>query len=435
MTLAVDVQLDPFHSCVEGFLSQITPSPERAKAIAALQKMGLPTKKNEAYSYVPLREMYSKTFSFSQSASLSSDNINPHIYPECSGSALVFINGEFSLEHSRLSSLQGITILPLSAAKKGGYSSFLQKRIQQRIETETDPFILLNLALSQEGAFVFVPPKQEVVAPIQCLFVTTHDETASFPRAYLTLGAQAKASFVTSYVHMGTEKGGFQNAFIDVSLDDLSQCEHTLYMNTPKESHSLFAMRASLKKESRIDCKNLTPGSKLTRQDYLFTILAEGADASVSGLSWLERNYESHVHVLVDHKAPNCTSNQFIKGVLSDAAHSSFTGKILVRKEAQKTQAYQLNNNLLLTEGTIAYSKPGLEILADDVKASHGATISQLDDEQLFYLKTRGLSLDVAKMLLVLGFCRDILDKVPLESLRKELAQSIEKYLKVKPVC
>ena len=216
---------------------------------------------------------------------------------------------------------------------------------------------------------------------------------------------------------------------IDIALDEGSSLEHSLYLEFPKKAWGFTAVRATLKKQSALDCINASTGSKAARQDYRVTLLGEEADAKISGLCWLEENHQSHAHVLVEHIAPNCRSNQFFKSALSGISQSSFTGKIFVGQKAQKTQAYQLNNNLLLVEGPIAYSKPGLEILADDVKASHGATMTQLSSDQLFYLKTRGLSEETAKTLLVLGFCKEILDRMSCQSIREKALASLQKYL------
>jgi Fe-S cluster assembly protein SufD len=151
-----------------------------------------------------------------------------------------------------------------------------------------------------------------------------------------------------------------------------------------------------------------------TRHDYRVAMSGENSEALLHGLLTLKDRREAHNNILIDHQAPHCRSNQLFKGVLSDVSRSSFEGKILVRQEAQKTEAFQLNNNLLLSERANADSKPNLEIFADDVKASHGATIGQLNAEHLFYLKTRGLRDIEAKKLLVNGFCREILDLIPI---------------------
>jgi Fe-S cluster assembly protein SufD len=428
MTLT-EPQTDIFYTALQEQYNLCSPSGSRAKAWERFQEKKFTGKKSEAFSYVPLRQLLSLALSSPFATTLCKEDLASHIYQECKDSLLVFVDGVFSLELSSTKALESVTILPLSIAQKGSYGSFLQRRMQQSMEQEQDPFALLNMALSKEGAFVFVPPRLELAAPIQCLFVTTSDHIATFPRVHIALGSEAKASLVTTSAHFASTEGLFQSALIDIALDEASHLEHSLYLDLPKKAWSFAAVRASLKKQSTLECINASTGSKSARQDYRATLVGEESDAKISGLCWLEENHQSHVHVLVEHIAPNCTSNQFFKGALSGISQSSFTGKIFVGQKAQKTQAYQLNNNLLLAEGPIAYSKPGLEILADDVKASHGATMTQLSDDQLFYLKSRGLSEETAKTLLVLGFCKEILDKISCKSLKQQALDSLQKYL------
>ena len=155
----------------------------------------------------------------------------------------------------------------------------------------------------------------------------------------------------------------------------------------------------------------MTEGAKTVREDYKIALNGENGEADLNGLWVLKEKNECHVNVMIEHVAPHCRSNQLFKGVLDDFARSSFEGKIWVRKEAQKTDAFQLNNNLLLSDHANADSKPNLEIFADDVKASHGSTMGQVDEEQLFYLKTRGFSKEVAEKFLVRAFCQEVLQK------------------------
>lgn len=171
-------------------------------------------------------------------------------------------------------------------------------------------------------------------------------------------------------------------------------------------------------------------GGKAVRQSYCIQLKGENSEVNLSGLWMLDGNRTAHTHAIVDHEAPRTRSMQRFKGVLNDHSQSSFEGKILVRAEAQKTEAYQLNNNLILSQGSIANSKPNLEVFADDVKASHGATVSQLEEEQLFYLSTRGIDPILARRLLIGGFCREMIDKISYDSLLKKWNQKIEAFVK-----
>jgi Fe-S cluster assembly protein SufD len=217
---------------------------------------------------------------------------------------------------------------------------------------------------------------------------------------------------------------------MDVSLDENAAFTHTQTVFGHIDHWFFDAFRATLKKHSRLQCHMATSGSKTVRHSYKVALNGENAEADLKGIWMLSGRRQSHVHVQMEHHAPECRSMQLFKGINADASQSSFEGKILVQPEAQRTQAYQLNNNMLLGEYALANSKPNLEIFADDVKASHGATVAKLDPSQLFYLKTRGLSEPLAKALLLQGFCREIIDAIPSDSLRNDILGFVEKTLK-----
>ncbi len=168
------------------------------------------------------------------------------------------------------------------------------------------------------------------------------------------------------------------------------------------------------------------------RTDYHVILAGENAEALLNGVWMLADKREAHIHIFIDHQAPQCRSYQLFKGVLNDFSRSSFEGKIMVRQAAQKTEAFQLNNNLLLNDHAHADSKPNLEIFADDVKASHGATVGQLDIEQLFYMKTRGFPEEEAKNLLIYGFAEQVIQMIPLESLRNSISERVARYIRKK---
>ena len=186
----------------------------------------------------------------------------------------------------------------------------------------------------------------------------------------------------------------------------------------------------TLKRNSIFHAVNYTEGSFTVRNDYRVALTGERGEASLNGVWMLDEKHEARVHVLMDDQAPSCQSNQLFKGVLTDFARlPSFEGKIYVRREAQKTMAYQLNRNLLLSDRANADSKPNLEIFADDVKASHGATVGQLDEEQMFYLRTRGYSQEEARNILVYAYTKEVLDLVRIPTLHQLLLQRAERFL------
>jgi Fe-S cluster assembly protein SufD len=387
---------------------------------------GLPDKSHEAYRYVSLRELYALPFECAEEASIDKSQISSAILPECQNSHLVFIDGCFSAELSDLSAVSAqITLLKLDDALRS-HSSFLQNHFSRLLKEENDPFALMNLALHPKGAFFYLPTKIEILAPIQCLHVTTGANPQSiFPRLYLVLGAQSQMRLIETHLHFHSEISHFAAPLIEVSLEEGAHLHMLSILDNAPKFWLMGSVRASIKKNARFDSFYVTTGARIARQNYRVQLKGENSEANLNGLWMLKENCTTHIHAIVDHEAPHTRSMQTFKGVLNDVSQSSFEGKILVRKEAQKTEAYQLNNNLILSQGAIANSKPNLEVFADDVKASHGATVSQLDEEQLFYLNTRGISGAEARRLLISGFCREMIDRIPYASILQKMQKHI----------
>jgi len=273
--------------------------------------------------------------------------------------------------------------------------------------------------------------KTVVEAPIQVLHWTdgqAQDSVVS-PRLQLFAGRESEVTICQRFVEHESH-GYFLNHVMDGAVDEGASVRCLLeQMGQSPDVWQMHAIRGSVKRDGRLHSVSLTDGARAVRSDYRVTLTGEGAETSLNGLWMLDERSEAHQNVLVEHQAPHCQSNQYFKGVLTDLARSSFEGKIYVHKEAQKTEAYQLNNNLVLSDKANADCKPNLEIFADDVKASHGATIGQLEPEELFYLETRGVQKDLARNMLIGGFCKAILDRVPLESVRQRHAKRSISFL------
>ena len=238
-----------------------------------------------------------------------------------------------------------------------------------------------------EGTFIYVPP--HVVLNEKIILKN------SSSRLFIVVGREASAAFVI--------EDRSENLVIDINLDEGS------HLHLLQNEMTLSAIRAVQKRDSTLQCSHLTKGSELTRYDYRVRLEGERANCSLKGLAHVKEKNQAHAFVNVIHQAPYTLSNQLFKNALEEEGHTSFEGKIYVEKQADKTEAYQLNNNLLLSDLARAESKPNLEIFADDVKASHGATFGQLDEEQLHYFQTRGISLMSAKKLLLQAFLNESL--------------------------
>jgi Fe-S cluster assembly protein SufD len=291
------------------------------------------------------------------------------------------------------------------------YCPILEGRWKKTLSEERDPFALMNLALHSSALFLYIPPHVKLQKPIQALFIGTQDCLAP-ARLQIFLGAHAKVEWIST-----TVGPALHNVLLDVALEEAASFEE---VETTSKSlwHQKF-LRATLKKKSHLKHLNLTHTS--SRHSLIALLQEEEADVLLQGIAHLKDEEEAHTYIKVEHLAPNCHSLQKFKAVVDGLAQTSFSGKIYVHKEAEKTEAYQLSQSLLLTPGAKAQAKPGLEIFNPDVKASHGATVAQIDSEELFYLQSRGLTLEAAKHLLVRGFIAEMLNQNPHSFLHYDL--------------
>lgn len=395
----------------------------RQKSWNQFSDVGLPNKKTETYQYLKLRKLMDRTLTQGKAVEIDP---TPYIYPECKESYLVFVNGHYLENLSKLP--EGIEILPLSEAIFS-YGTWLNNQWARTLKEEKDPFALLNGALFSEGALIYIAPKKKSVQPIQLLFVTTEENTLSSPRVELFVGALSEASILSR--HVSLTGNNFTNLFVNCHVEEGAKLTYTQsVMEMNNKSLWLFdAVRAHIKRDSSFTTHMATRGSETIRFDYQVELAGENSDCHLNGLFMLQKSEEAHAHVLMKHLAPHCRSLQLFKNALSDTSRSSFEGKIYVMKEAQKTDSFQLNNNLLLSDHAQANSKPNLEIFADDVKASHGATFGQLDPEEVFYLRSRGYGENEAKGLLTKAFLREVLAKVEFSSVKEDLLRHADNFL------
>lgn len=395
--------------------------PFRQKGLQRLSEIGLPSKSHEAFRYVPLREFYLSSFKRPEVKKVDKSLFLGAILPECQHSHLVFIDGSFSLELSDITDLPAQMLISSLEEAMQTHGSFLQSSFARSIKEERDPFACLNLALCSKGAFIYLPPKMELSSPLQCLYISTGDAPQLVsPRLHLALGAQSQMRCIVTNHELEHGLSHFVLPLVEISLEDSANLD-LLNLVDPGAAWHFETLRATLKKNAVLNSLSVTFGGKAVRQSYRVQLKGENSEVNLNGLWSLSESNTAHTHAIVEHEAPHTRSMQKFKGILNDHSRSSFEGKILVRPEAQKTEAYQLNNNLILSQGAIANSKPNLEVFADDVKASHGATISQLDDDQLFYLRTRGIEPHLARRLLIGSFYREMIGKIPYDSVFRKL--------------
>lgn len=385
------------------------------------QELGMPCRSQDAFKYVPLHDLHTLLLDQELDAlEIDKTYFESEILPESRHSYLVFVNGCFKPHLSDFSALPPqIKILSLADAMHS-YAAVLQHHLQQQIQKEQDPFAALNLALHSDGLFMYIPPKIVVNTPIQCIQIVTEKAPVAASRVQVIAGAHTQTQWVFSY--LDHKNDAFLNLpLLDFTLEEAAEV-HAYSVEYHKEHRWHFSSwRAILKRKASFHAVHLSAGGKVSRLHAHICLKEKESKTQLKGLFNLAGKSSAHCHLTIEHKAPDTSSLQHFKGILNDCSRSSFEGKIKVDSEAQGTRAYQLNNNLLLSRGAIANSKPNLEIFADDVKASHGATISQLSKDQLFYLETRGLSPIEAKEILLRAYMQEIIQEIPYKSLVEKI--------------
>jgi len=271
--------------------------------------------------------------------------------------------------------------------------------------------------------FIFVPKETKIELPIHLIFITD-ENTASFPRVLLVAERGSEAMLIESYLRTAETKY-LTDSVIEIVLEDDAKLKH---LRVQRESHNAFHVgttAANLNRASVYDSTNITLGAKLSRHDVRVKFNAEGAECFVDGLYMIAEEQHADTHSVIDHALPNCLSHQTYKGIVDGKARAVFNGKVFVRENASGTDAKQSNKNLLLSNDARVDTKPQLEIFNDDVKCAHGATVGQLEEEELFYLLSRGLNEQLARNLLTYGFAEEIINKIEIESIKKQLDEAV----------
>lgn len=391
---------------------QLIDKPRDAVAWDRFSELSLLAQESDAYRYVHLRDLYSQSFALPIPS-------EPDVALE--PGVLIFVNGAYCPAISQVP--KPIIALPLSQAFKT-YGAFLKPRLQRLLKDELDPFAALNIAYSTEGLFLYLPPNTLCETPLKILhFIDAKEPSLMCPRIHVFAGKGSCAKL--SFSQKIPTEHLWANSFIDFALDEGASITLDALHDQHEGAHDFLALRGTLKSGSLLRYCGATNGGATSRHDYSIRLQGERAEAALNSVWGLSGKRQHHAYVRMEHQEPFCRSLQKFKGMLRDSARSSFEGKIYVHQKAQKTEAFQSNKNLLLSEQATVYSKPNLEIFADDVKASHGSTIGQLDAEQLFYLTARGLPEALAKKLLIRGFGQEITDLMGDLQMREEALEAV----------
>lgn len=398
--------------------------PLRQPARARFRELSFPTPRTEDWRFTSVAPLLQPAYELPRQA------VGAEPLPLPAASApdairLVFVNGLFAREHSRLQGLPaGLGVGSLAAASPAETRRF-DKVFTHTAEYQDQVFTALNTSFVYDGAYVVIPDGLVVSQPIEILHVAlTGDKSiVTHPRTVIVAGKHSWATVIERYegVVRGSGERYFTNAVTEVSVADDAVVDHCKIQNESLAAFHVATTQAALGRASKFTTHYISLGGGLVRNEVRARFDAENGEATVNGLYFGGGNQHVDNFTVIDHAQPHCASHELYKGILSDKAHAVFNGKIFVRPGAQKTDAKQTNKVLLLSDDATINTKPQLEIFADDVKCTHGATVGQLDENSLFYLQSRGIGLEDARRLLTYAFANDIIGRLQSAALRAAL--------------
>lgn len=403
----------------------------RQNSFSRFAELGIPTTRHEEWKYFNLSSLNTRRFKMPIFAELK-DEQSLRDYFEDNEINIVFINGFFSEKFSNIASApKGVTVLTLAQALEQEQAA-LSDFYKRSSSNDPEPFVSLNTALHTNGVFIRIADKAIVEQVIHVFYVTTSNlaDTAVFPRTFIAVGKSSQVSIVETYLGL-TDAAYFVNPVSDINMSENSVLNYYKVQIDGEKALHIGAVRVCQEANTQLEAFSLAAGAHMARNNISVASDGEGSDSIVDGLYVLSGTQVIDNHSLIDHRKPNCTSHQLYKGILNDASHAVFNGKIFVRPIAQKTNSYQLNKHLVLGKDARVDTKPQLEISADDVKCTHGATIGQLNDDELFYLQTRCISKEDAVKMLSRGFVDDILDKLRDQNVRRKLSKLLSKKIAI----
>ena len=393
----------------------------RSRGAARFAVLGIPTVRDEEWRFTNASALNSIEFTPAGPMSGAAERLHGFAYTDAPV-RLVIVNGRFDTTLSRTKGLpQGVQAGSLAAAMKD-HADVVQRYFGQLADFTSRSFAALNTAFVQDGAFVHLPDGAVVDTPIHIIFVSGADGSTvmAHPRTLIVAGANAQAKIVESYIG-GPGETYFTNAVSEIFVGENAGVDHYKVQRESLDAFHIASLHTHTSRSSRFSSHSFALGGKFVRNDAVAILDGEGGDCTLNGLYLADRDRLIDNHTTIDHAKPHCGSHEVYKGILGGASRAVFNGKIIVRQDAQKTDAKQTNRALLLTDGATINTKPQLEIFADDVKCTHGAAIGQLDDEAIFYLRARGLSFAEARDMLIHAFAGQVLDGVQIPELRDAL--------------
>ncbi len=404
----------------------------RKRGLTRFTQVGFPTTRLEEWKATNVSPIAKTDFVPADPSKQAGPELPPIARLDLGGPRLVFVDGRFSEGlSSPPTATNGVWVGPLARALES-----IPERVKPHL-TRRDPiacpaFDALNAAFLEDGAVVLVEPGADAGPPIQLVFASTgaNHPTATHPRTVIAAGRESRVSIVETYV--GADDGDvyLTNAVSEISADDQAHVDHYRIQAESPGAFHISSQHSRQTRDSRCSMHNINLGGRLVRHDIVSVLDGEGANCQLNGLSLTSDRQHVDNHTVLDHAKPHGDSRELYKGILQGNSRTVFNGRIVVRQDAQKTDAKQSSRNLLLSKGALAHARPQLEIYANDVKCTHGATIGRLDESAVFYLRSRGLTDREARNLLIGAFAGEVLERIGIEVLRSHLERAVADRLR-----
>lgn len=404
----------------------------RSEAIKIFESQGFPSKKEEAWKYTSLKSILKHDYSVfpKHEKNIEYNDVKKYFIHEIDSYKIVFIDGKYS-SHLSQTTHDGIDVCLMSAAlNKPKYQLVIDNYFNKA--ATKDSITSLNTAFSQEGAYIHIPKNKLVEKPIQIIHFSTGNETAIMhqPRNLIVVNENSHVQIIERHQSL-TNNPVLTNSVTEIFANKRAIVDYYKIQNDNENASLIDNTFINQKQESHCSVHTFSFGGKLTRNNLNFYQNGERIDSTLKGVTIIGNKQHVDHNTLVHHIEPNCESHQDYKGVFNDNATGVFNGKVLVNKEAQKTNAFQANNNILVSDKASINTKPQLEIFADDVKCSHGCTIGQLDESALFYMQSRGIPKKEAKALLMYAFSNNVLNSVKIPEIKQRITKIIATKLGV----
>ncbi|MGA2245842.1 MAG: Fe-S cluster assembly protein SufD [Verrucomicrobiota bacterium] len=412
-------------------------APLRRAGMASFAGQGFPTLHDEDWRFTnvaPVAKLHFQPAAPMTVNGAESKAIAESVFAGLGGHRMVFVNGFFSPELSNLGTVAGGVRIESLAAALAQDAGLIEKHLGRYAQTKGNPFAALNQAFFSDGAFIQVPDGAAVAEPVQLLYISSAKRSgeAILPRNLILAGAHSQLTVVESYL-TASHAAYFTNAVTEILAGDQARVEHVKLQDEALSAYHIATIAGEFGRASNVKVHSFALGARLSRNNIRVKLAGEGLECILNGLYLTRGDQLADHHMIVEHTHPHCASHEYFNGILDDKSKGVFHGRIYVHPEAQKTDAKQTNKNLLLSDQASADTKPQLEIYADDVKCTHGATVGQLNAESIFYLRTRGMSKDTARRMLIHAFAGEIIERIQCQPARAVIDKLVWDRLEANP--